>query len=119
VLTTQVLSEAEELCDDILIIHKGRQVARGDLHTLKLLTAGVYEIALTYSRLPEGIEAVAAALAPLRLRVAQNTVELALKDGEAAVLDAVTRLGRAGHLLRLEVSGASLEDVFLELTKEA
>jgi len=28
VLTTQVLSEAEELCDDILIVDKGRQVAR-------------------------------------------------------------------------------------------
>src|SRR2546425_891488 len=32
VLTTQILSEAEELCDDILIMNKGRQVARGDLH---------------------------------------------------------------------------------------
>ena len=31
VLTTQILSEAEELCDDILIMNKGRQVARGDL----------------------------------------------------------------------------------------
>src|SRR5207245_3971679 len=34
-LTTQILSEAEELCDDILIMNKGRQVARGDLHALK------------------------------------------------------------------------------------
>src|SRR5439155_13926639 len=37
VLTTQVLSEAEELCDDILIMNKGRQVDRGELHALKLL----------------------------------------------------------------------------------
>ena len=44
VLTTQVLSEAEELCDDILIIDKGRQVARGDLNALKLLTDRVYEV---------------------------------------------------------------------------
>jgi ABC-2 type transport system ATP-binding protein len=29
VLTTQILSEAEELCDDILIMNHGRQVARG------------------------------------------------------------------------------------------
>ena len=29
VLTTQILSEAEELCDEILIINHGREVARG------------------------------------------------------------------------------------------
>ena len=40
VLTTQILSEVEELCDDILILNRGRQAARGDLHTLKLLVAG-------------------------------------------------------------------------------
>src|SRR5437016_1092888 len=33
ILTTQVLSEAEELCDDILIINRGKQIARGDLNT--------------------------------------------------------------------------------------
>src|ERR1700686_1314925 len=30
VLTTQILSEVEELCDDILILPRGRQIARGD-----------------------------------------------------------------------------------------
>src|SRR5262245_60209876 len=44
ILTTQVLSEAEELCDDILIVNRGKQVARGDLHALKLLSEGVYEV---------------------------------------------------------------------------
>ena len=40
VLTTQILSEVEEMCDDILILNHGRQAARGDLHTLKLLVEG-------------------------------------------------------------------------------
>ena len=53
-LTTQILSEAEELCDDILIIDKGRQVARGDLNALKLLSERVYEITLAFDRLPDG-----------------------------------------------------------------
>src|SRR6185295_16975392 len=44
VLTTQILSEAEELCDDILIMNHGREVARGDLQALKLLSDGVYEV---------------------------------------------------------------------------
>ena len=36
VLTTQILSEAEDLCDDILILNKGTQIARGDLNTLEI-----------------------------------------------------------------------------------
>ena len=39
VLTTQILSEAESLCDDILIINHGREVARGDVATIKRLSA--------------------------------------------------------------------------------
>ena len=119
VLTTQVLSEAEELCDDILIMNKGRQVARGDLHALKLLSEGVYEISMTFDRLPEGIEAQIAQLAPLRAEISQNTIEVALKADEARVLELVTQLATNRRLLRLEVSGASLEDIFVELTKEA
>ena len=39
VLTTQILGEAEALCDDILIINHGRQIARGDVATVKALSA--------------------------------------------------------------------------------
>jgi ABC-2 type transport system ATP-binding protein len=39
VLTTQILTEAEALCDDILIINHGREVARGDVGTIKSLAS--------------------------------------------------------------------------------
>ena len=118
VLTTQILNEAEELCDDILIMNRGRQVARGDLNALKLLSAGVYEIVLTFDRLPETIAEDVARLAPLRSHIDDNTVEIALKVEEAQVLDIVSALSKKGRVLRVEVSGASLEDIFVELTKE-
>ncbi len=118
ILTTQVLSEAEELCDDILIMNKGRQVARGDLHALKLLSEGVYDIVMTFDRLPEGIEAELARLAPLRKEINQNTIEVTLKAEEARVLELVSELARNRRVLRVEVSGASLEDIFVELTQE-
>ena len=38
VLTTQILQEAESLCDDILIINRGREVARGDVAAIKALS---------------------------------------------------------------------------------
>jgi ABC-2 type transport system ATP-binding protein len=118
ILTTQILNEAEELCDDILIINKGKQVARGDLNALKLLSEGVYEIAMTFDRLPDGIEPELASLCPLRLKVNHNSLELALKAEESRVLDLVSSLSKRGRVLRVEVSGASLEDIFVELTQK-
>ena len=117
VLTTQILSEAEELCDDILIMNKGREIARGDLNTLKLLSQGVYEVSLTFDRMPETIEEELAKLPTLRVHVEQNTVEMAVKAQEGHVLDVITALARDRNVLRIEVNGASLEDVFVELTR--
>ena len=119
VLTTQILSEAEELCDDILIVNHGREVARGDLHTLKLLSQGVYEVSLTFDRVPEGLEAELAARDPIRLSITPTVVDLALKEPETQVLELVTDLSRRARLLRVEIGGASLEDIFVELMQPA
>jgi ABC-2 type transport system ATP-binding protein len=118
VLTTQVLGEVEELCDDILILNRGRQAARGDLHTLKLLSQGVYDVAMTFDRLPPGIEAELAARHPIRLSITHNTVEMTLKEDDGGILAVVSALAGRGRVLRLEVGGASLEDIFVELTKD-
>jgi ABC-type multidrug transport system ATPase subunit len=117
-LTTQILSEAEELCEDILIIDHGRQVARGDLSTLKLLSQGVYEISMTFDLMPEHMERELQVLPTLRTRIENNTLDAAFKAPEGKVLEIVTALARNRRVLRLEVNGASLEDVFLELTQK-
>ena len=119
VLTTQILSEVEELCDDILILNHGRQAARGDLHTLKLLSHGVYDVTVTFDRLPPGIEEELAARHPIRLAVTQNTIDVTLKEDDGGILGVVSALATRGRVLRLEVGGASLEDIFVELTKES
>jgi ABC-2 type transport system ATP-binding protein len=117
VLTTQILHEAEELCDDILILNHGRQAARGDLHTLKLLSQGVYDVTVTFDQVPPGIEEELAAQHPIRLSVSQNTVEVTVKEDRGGILAVVGALAARGRVLRLEVGGASLEDIFVELTK--
>jgi len=117
VLTTQILSEAEELCQDILIIDRGRQVARGDLSALKLLAKEVYEVSMTFDQMPERIESELRTVPTLRTRFENNTLEVAFKAPEGQVLEVVTALAKNRRVLRLEVNGASLEDVFLELTQ--
>lgn len=115
VLTTQILNDAEELCDDILIMNQGKEVARGDLNTLKLLSQGVYDISLTFDRMPEGIERELAELKTIRTHVNHNSIEVTVKAAEGSVLDTVTALAKNRRVLRVEVNGASLEDVFVEL----
>jgi ABC-2 type transport system ATP-binding protein len=118
VLTTQILSEAEELCDDILIMNKGREVARGDLNTLKLLSQGVYEVSLTFDRMPATIEQELAQLSPSRTKMEGNTLEITLKTQNGNALDLIAPLVRGRNVLRVEVNGASLEDIFLDLTQK-
>ena len=118
VLTTQILHEAEELCDDILIMNRGREVARGDLNTLKLLAGGVYEVSITFDTVPETLESDLAHRRPLRMRVSGTTVEFAVRDSETRVLELVTDISRRAQVLRVEIGGASLEDVFVQLMGE-
>ncbi|MCI0417212.1 ABC transporter ATP-binding protein, partial [bacterium] len=54
-LTTQLLNEAEALCDEIAILNKGQTIASGDFYTLKNLTQKRFHISLTVET-PEGIE---------------------------------------------------------------
>ena len=119
VLTTQILTEAEELCDDILIINKGRSIARGDLHHLKTLVERLYEVTLTFERVPEDIESTMAGFHPEEVSVNHGTVRLKLRDEESRVLELVSLLARRGRLLRIEINGASLEDIFVQLTQKA
>lgn len=118
VLTTQVMTEAEELCDNILIMNKGKAIAQGDLHSLKLRAKEVYEVSLTFESLSAELLAKIRALQPQRLSVDHNTVEMTLKAEESEVLATITNLAADVRLLHVEVAGASLEDIFVELTKE-
>ena len=117
VLTTQILGEAEELCDDILIMKDGRQAARGDIQTLKLLSAGLYDVTATFDHLPDGLEASLAQFRPVRLRTNHHTVVVTLREKDSRVVDVVGHLAGRGQVLRMEVTGASLEDIFVELTR--
>jgi ABC-2 type transport system ATP-binding protein len=122
VLTTQVLVEAEELCDDILIIDRGRALARGDLSALKLLSERVHEVTLSFERLSaeqgRELQAALAPFRPLRVALGEGALRFALRDEAARVLEVIAALAARAPVLRMEVHGASLEDIFIELTRK-
>jgi ABC-2 type transport system ATP-binding protein len=116
VLTTQILTEAEELCDDILIMNKGRCLAQGNLQYLKTLVDRLYDVSLSFDRVPDNLAETVAAFQAAELGVSHNTVRFKLRDEETRVLELVAILAKRGRLLRIEITGASLEDIFVELT---
>ena len=118
VLTTQILSEAEDLCDDILIISNGRRVASGSVDALKELVGRLHEVTITFDRIPQELATIVAGYGPERVVVQHNTVQLQVRDEEPRVLELVSALGRHGRIQRLEITGASLEDVFVQLTQQ-
>ena len=117
VLTTQILTEAEQLCDDILIISGGRQVARGTVQSLKRLVGQLYDVTITFDRVPEELATIAAQYGSKVVVAQHNTVQLQVRENEGRVMELVSALGRQARVEDLEITGASLEDVFVQLTQ--
>ena len=113
ILTTHYLEEAEEMCDEIAIIDRGRVVARDSTaHLLARLDAKtmVIEPEGAVARLPEGAGIEVA-------RRPDGAIALTYRRGETraeAVLDAVRAAGITIRDVRTE--DPDLQDVFLSLT---
>ena len=114
-LTTHYLEEAEQLCDIIAIIHRGRVVARDATATLvhrldtKTLTIAIEE---EPAALPPELARFDAELQPYRqLTIRYRPSETQIADILAAVA--------AAHLtiIDLTTQESDLEDVFLHLTQ--
>lgn len=107
-LTTHYMEEAYELCDEILIMDRGRIIAEGSPDAL--LAAHFSDVVLQLPR--EDFTAAAEAL-PLTVHKSKETVEVIT----CTVTDTVRQLLDAGVSLdRLRVRSRTLDDLFLELT---
>jgi ABC-2 type transport system ATP-binding protein len=114
VLTTQVLSEAEELCDTIMIMHQGKKLAAGSLQELRRLSTRMFRVSLTFAR-EHDFHSQLQSLNPAELRVEGERVELLFKGEEATLLDRLSEMSRSVPIRHFEVRGAGLEDIFVEL----
>ena len=108
ILTTHYMEEAELLCDEIVILDRGRIVAQGPPR--RLLHEHFAEVLLELPRQefpPEAREL------PLRILEASDRVEITTDDLEGTLR---TLLAAKVPLSNLRIRPANLEDLFLELT---
>lgn len=110
VYTTHYLDEAEQLCDRVAVLDKGRVMA---MDTPAALVRGLH--ADTQVALPTGVLSVAEAqLLPAVGSVHEGTAEVVLRTAEPAIL--LQALAERNQLTGVSVRTATLEDVFLDLT---
>jgi lipooligosaccharide transport system ATP-binding protein len=122
VLTTHYMDEAEQLCDRLVVMDKGRIAAEGSPAELirTWSTREVCELRFPLVEGQPGPERFVPDLAPVlergvaeRVEVLPDRLLLYTEDGDAALV-AVTAAGV--HPLSSLVRRSSLEDVFLRLT---
>ena len=114
-LTTHILQEAEELCNTIAIIDRGRTVAQGDLRTITALSSRAFDMSITFGAVTDAMLADLRRFPLRKMTVQGNTVDLVVHGKEASALGILQALSAHHEIIHFEVSGASLEDVFLEL----
>jgi len=113
VITTHYMDEAEQLCDRLVVMDKGRFAAEGTPRQLieKYSTREVVELRFA----PGAHEEVAPSLVELaeRQEVLPDRILLYTDDGD----DALAEVARMGHVAQSTlVRRSTLEDVFLRLT---
>jgi ABC-2 type transport system ATP-binding protein len=116
VLTTHYLEEAEELCDRIAIIDHGTLVAldtKADLLARGLARTLYIHTSERESNLPPH-------LTEKIKRVTGDYIELSFSLREDSVMQVLDIIRDAGvHVLDIRVEEDDLEDVFVQLTREA
>jgi len=117
-LTTQVLSEAEELCESIMILDRGRSMASGTLHELRKLSTQTFRVNLTFAETSDELVRRLQALEPEKLEVNGNQVEMVFHGEEAALLGRLADISGGTPILQFEVRGPTLEEIFIALMKE-
>ena len=115
-LTTHYLEEAEELCDEIAIIHKGNIIKRD---SKKALMHGVdsKEVFFTLATPPGEIPSQ---LADLQATLRDGKLVVKYQPSKAAMSDILARMNSAGLVISdISTKEVDLEDLFIALTKAA
>jgi ABC-2 type transport system ATP-binding protein len=109
-LSSHLLSEVEQICDQAVIIDRGRVVRAGGMNTL-LVTSDQVEIIA--STLPEDFEAV---LREWGATIERNAGDVRIVIAGERKREVVERLWLAGSdVLRLNPVKSSLEDLYMKL----
>jgi ABC-2 type transport system ATP-binding protein len=120
-LSTHILSEAQQICDRVLIINKGQIVTEDTPENLQSRLVGAQRVVLRVRGDSDGLGDKIAKVKGVKAVEPKldGSVEFEFAAGEDARPQVAKSVVQAGYeLLELRPVGLSLEEIFLELTRE-
>ncbi len=120
-LSTHILSEAQQMCHRVLIINKGRIVVEDTPENLQARLAGAQRIALRVRGELDGLDTLLGAIPGVTRIVGKDEgeIEFETSPGQDARPEVARAVVNNGYdLLELRTIGMSLEDIFLQLTRD-
>jgi len=120
-LSTHILSEAQQVCNRVLIINKGRIVAEDTPEHLQARLTGAQRVSVQVAGDSDGLDGVIRAVSGVTRvnRVADGRLEFETTPGFDPRPEVARSVIEAGYgLLEMRPLGMSLEEIFLQLTRE-
>jgi len=120
-LSTHILSEAQQICDRVLIINKGEIVVEDTPEHLQAGLTGVQRISVRVGGDGDGVEKVISKIAGVGRVVTTNegAIEVESAPGKDIRPMIARDVIKAGFdLLELKRIDLSLEDIFIQLTRD-
>ena len=120
-LSTHILSEAQQLCNRVLIINKGHIVVEDTPERLQARLTGAMRVVVRVGGDADGLEKLVGEV-PGVARVSSNgdgSLEVETVPGQDARPEMARCMVSAGYnLLEMRPVGLSLEEIFLQLTRD-
>ena len=120
-LSTHILSEAQQVCDRVLIINKGHIVAEDTPEQLQARLTGARRVVLNVRGEPEDLDRLVGSVKGVTgvYPVEDGLVEFESTPGLDVRPEVARAVIGAGYdLLEMRPVGLSLEDIFLQLTSD-
>ena len=120
-LSTHILSEAQQICDRVLIINKGKIVTEDSPENLQSRLVGAQRVVLRVRGDSDGLTTRIGKVKGVRTVEAKSdgSVEFEFGAGEDMRPQVAKAVVQAGYeLLEMRPIGLSLEEIFLELTRD-
>ena len=120
-LSTHILSEAQNLCDRVLIINKGNIVAEDTPENLQSRLVGSQRVILKVRGDADGLDTTVKKVKGTRGIETKDaeTVEFEFSSGQDVRPQVAKAVIQAGYeLIEMRPVGMSLEEIFLELTQD-
>ena len=114
-LTTQLLDEAEVLCDRMVLMNQGKVLAAGTMAELRRRALKAFRLFVRFQEDSSEARELLRSLSPRELKDNRGEYELTVEGSEDQWIREMARISERYPLEHLEIRAADLEEIFFEL----